>query len=96
LLRTYDEELPGVITGTGLEDGLDSSYGFGIINDPQEQERSDPTGLNRNCNANFTVCRQQGVPFQTANTGLLTFMSDYTDTNAPIEKLSVYRFFGER
>ena len=31
LLRTHDEQLPGLITGTGLEDGLDSSFGFNII-----------------------------------------------------------------
>ena len=38
LLRTSKEQLPGLISGTGLEDGLDSSYGFSIIND------SSPTG----------------------------------------------------
>ena len=32
---------------------------------------------------------------QTPNTGLLAFMSDYSDANAPTEKLSVYRFFDE-
>eukprot|EP01048_Picozoa_sp_COSAG05_P012340 COSAG05_NODE_1226_length_5453_cov_6.202279_3_plen_219_part_00 len=135
LLRTHDEPLPGLITGTGLEDGLDSQYGFSIINVPAEQP-SNPTGLNRVCNANFTVCKKQGIQFQTANTGMLvrlqssfvmrahqlyihfsrarafifqrwilysfaktqTFMSDYTELShpgAPIEKLSVYRFFDD-
>ena len=41
------------------------------------------------------MCKKQGVQFQTANTGMLTFMSDYTQADSPIEKLSVYRFFGE-
>jgi hypothetical protein len=94
LMRTHDEPLPGLITGTGLEDGLDSSFGFNIINFPLAQKR-DPTGLNRECNEDFTVCKAQGLQFQTANTGMLTFMSDYTVAEAPIEKLSVYRFFGE-
>ena len=95
LLRTHDEGLPGLITGTGLEDGLDSSFGFNIINDPHAQQRSDPTGLNRKCNANYTICKQQGVQFQTASTVMLAFMSDYSSIDAPVEKLSVYRFFGE-
>ena len=96
LLRTHDEPLPGLITGTGLEDGLDSSFGFNIINYPQVQE-PDPrgTGLNRECNDDFTVCKKQGVQFQTANTGMLTFLSDYTRADAPTEKLSVYRFFDD-
>ena len=82
LLRTHDEPLPGLITGTGLEDGLDSQYGFSIINYPSEQPAS-PTGLNRVCNENFTVCKKQGLQFQTANTGMLTFMSDYTQLSHP-------------
>jgi hypothetical protein len=77
--------------------GLDSQFGFSIINFPLVQ-KPNPTGLNRECNANFTVCKKQGLQFQTANTGMLTFMSDYTELSHPgtsIEKLSVYRFFGE-
>ena len=77
-LRTHDEPLPGLITG--LEDGLDSQFGFSINNYPQVQKAS-PTGLNRECNANFTVCKKQGLQFQTANTGMLTFLSDYTQSH---------------
>jgi hypothetical protein len=106
LLRTHDEQLPGLITGTGLEDGLDSQYGFSIINYPQVQPRT-PTGLNRECSAgpaaghqgqgNFTVCKTQGLQWQSPNTGMLTFMSDYSQIShpTPTEKLSVYRFFDD-
>jgi len=106
LLRTHDEQLPGLITGTGLEDGLDSQYGFSIINYPEVQQRN-PTGLNRECSAgpaageqgqgNFTVCKKQGLQWQSPNTGMLTFMSDYSQISHPdpIEKLSVYRFFDD-
>ena len=67
---------------------------FLFQNYPQVQA-ANPTGLNRECNEDFSVCKKQGVQFQTPNTGMLTFMSDYTRADAPIEKLSVYRFFGE-
>ena len=73
----------------GLEDGLDSSFGFSIIStDPLH-----PTGLNRACNANFSVCSLQGVPhgFQTEKSGLLAFHADYTSSPAR-ERLSVYKF----
>ena len=106
LLRTHDEPLPGLITGTGLEDGLDSQFGFSIINYPEVQQKS-PTGLNRECSAgpaagqqgqgDFTVCKKQGLQWQSPNTGMLTFMSDYSQIShpLPIEKLSVYRFFDD-
>lgn len=109
LLRTHNEPQPGLITGTGLEDGLDSQFGFSIINFPQVQERN-PTGLNRVCSAvkcangvncsnftDFTVCKKQGLQWQSSNTGMLTFMSDYTQLSHPtdIELLSVYRFFDD-
>ena len=84
----------GLITGTGLEDGLDSTFGFGIIS-----VLGTPTGLNRECNKNFTICHKEGVFFQTAKSGILAFMSDYTNIDKstgkpkPVERLSVYRFF---
>lgn len=93
LLRDTQEQLPGLITGTGLEDGLDSAFGFSIISaDPDS-----PTGLNRQCNGNFSICHTEGVFFQNPKSGVLAFHSDYTGANAgsdgPVERLSVYRFF---
>jgi hypothetical protein len=59
LLRRHDEALPGLIIGTGLEGGLDTTYAFGLLN------RS-LTGLNVECKDH--VCPKQGKLWQTANT----------------------------
>ena len=100
LLRSHDEELPGMIVGTGLEGGLDTEYAFGLLN------RS-LTGLNVNCKD--SVCTRQGKLWQTANTGALHFSADYSSTakrkypgrnvsgsKGGVERISAYRFFDEQ
>jgi hypothetical protein len=100
LLRTHDEALPGLITGTGLEGGLDTSYAFGLLNRTL-------TGLNVECRNN--ICPRQGKLWQTANTGALHFSADrsatakarYPGTNVfssegGVERISAYRFFDEQ
>lgn len=72
------------------KDGLDSTYGFSIINS------TDPKGLNIFCNDNYTICKKQGIQFQNPHSGMLTFMSDRSPSlPASVEMLSTYRFFDD-
>ena len=80
LLRTHDEELPGQVLGTGLEDFWDSAFGFSIIAPGRypQPPSTDTDGEVRRCEMNKgqdTLCEVEGAPFQDSSAGVLHFSS---------------------
>jgi hypothetical protein len=98
LLRNHQEQLPGMIVGTGLEGGLDTSYALGLLT-------RNLSALNRQCypgSGGGHVCPSQGKLWQSPNTGALHFSSDTSAAAmrqfpaGGVERISTYRFFDEQ
>ena len=98
LLRTFDEELPGQVLGTGLEDFWDSGYGFsliapGVTPPPPSTDTDREIRVCEQAGGKDTVCSVTGRPFQHPSAGVLHFSSDYLASADGVERFSAYRYF---